>query len=121
METITVKNIEINVTGIGEDDFISLTDIAKTRNSAFPSDVVKNWMRLRSTVEFLGLWEQLNNNNFNSVEFDQFRIESGSNSFVLTPTKRIKTLDELEEMKKDTKKYKRYSSVKELINDIEKD
>lgn len=90
MNKITVKDIEINVTGIGEDDYISLTDIAKTKNSEFPSDVVRNWMRLRSTVEFLGLWEQLNNQNFNSVEFDRFKNASGSNSFVLTPTKWIK-------------------------------
>lgn len=90
MDKITVKNIDINITGVGDDDFISLTDIARTKNPEFPSDVVKNWMRLRSTVEFLGLWEQLNNENFNSVEFDRFRIESGSNSFVLTPTKWIK-------------------------------
>ena len=90
MNKITVRNVDINITGVGDDDFISLTDISRTKNPEFPSDVVKNWMRLRSTVEFLGLWEQLNNENFNSVEFDRFRIESGSNSFVLTPTKWIK-------------------------------
>lgn len=70
MGKITVKNIEINVTGIGDDDFISLTDIAKIKIPEFPREVVKNWMRLRSTIEFIGIWELLNNENFNKVEFD---------------------------------------------------
>ena len=78
------------VTTIGsEDDYISLTDIAKYRNPEFPADVVKNWMRIRNTIEFLGLWEQLNNPSFNMVEFDQFKNSAGSNSFVLSPSKWI--------------------------------
>lgn len=78
------------VTTVGsEEDYISLTDIARKRNPEFPADVVKNWMRLRSTVEFLGLWEQLNNQNFKLVDFDQFKREAGSNSFVLSPQKWI--------------------------------
>ena len=92
MHKITVKKIEINVTGIGDDDFISLTDIAKIKNPGFPADVIKNWMRLRSTIDYLGLWEQINNLNFNMVEFDQFKNEAGHNYFVMTPTKwRAKT------------------------------
>ena len=87
MNKITVKNIEINVTGINDDDFISLTDIAKIKNREFPADVIKNWMRLRSTIEFLGIWEQINNLNFNMVEFDQFKNDAGHNYFVMTPTK----------------------------------
>jgi len=71
------------------EDFISLTDIAKYKNPEFPADVVKNWMRTRSTIEFLGLWEQLNNPDFKLVEFDQFKIEAGSNAFVLNPQKWI--------------------------------
>ena len=55
-----------------------------------PSDVVRNWMRLRSTIEFLGLWEKINNENFNSTEFDRFRNEAGANAFVMTPTKWIR-------------------------------
>ena len=90
MNKITVKNIDIIVTGIGNDDFVSLTDIAKTKNPEFPSDVVRNWMRLRSTIEFLGLWEKINNENFNSTEFDRFRNEAGANAFVMTPTKWIR-------------------------------
>ena len=90
MNIITVKNIDINVTGIGDDDFVSLTDIAKTKNPEFPSDVVRNWMRLRNTIEFMGLWEKINNENFNSTEFDRFRNEAGANTFVMTPTKWIR-------------------------------
>ena len=87
MNKITVKNIDINVTGVGDDDFVSLTDMAKIKNPEFPADVIKNWMRLRSTIEFLGIWEQINNPDFNMVEFDQFKNESGHNYFVMTPTK----------------------------------
>lgn len=79
------------VTTIGnEEDYISLTDMARHRNPEFPADVVKNWLRLRSTLEFLGLWEQLNNTDFKLVEFDQFKNEAGSNAFVMSPQKWIK-------------------------------
>lgn len=74
-----------------EEDYISLTDIAKHRNPDFPADVVKNWLRLRSTIEFLGLWEQLNNPQFNMVDFDQFKNDAGSNAFVMSPQKWIKS------------------------------
>ncbi len=87
MNKITVENIDINVTGIGDNDFVSLTDMAKIKNPEFPADVIKNWMRLRSTIEFLGIWEKINNPDFNMVEFDQFKIDSGHNYFVMTPTK----------------------------------
>lgn len=89
--TIHANGLDISVvTTIGsEDDYISLTDIAKYRNPEFPADVVKNWMRIRNTIEFLGLWEQLNNPSFNMVEFDQFKNSAGSNSFVLSPSKWI--------------------------------
>ena len=90
MNKITVKNIEINVTGIDDDDYISLTDIARIVNPEFPAYVVRNWMRLRATVEFLGIWEKLNNNNFNLTEFDQIKNASGSNAFVMTATKWVK-------------------------------
>ena len=90
--TIHAKDVEISiVTSINNEDYISLTDIAKYKNPEFPADVIKNWLRVRSTIEFLGLWEQLHNQNFKLVEFDQFKIESGSNSFVLSPQKWIKT------------------------------
>ena len=86
---INANGIEIRVSSTNESDYISLTDIAKKRNPEFPADVIKNWMRSRSTIEFLGLWEKLNNPNFKLVEFDQFKQEAGTNSFVLPPQKWI--------------------------------
>jgi hypothetical protein len=72
---------------VQQDDYISLTDIAKYRNADDPRFVIQNWMRTRFTVEFLGIWEQLNNPDFNRVEFEAVKNESGSNAFVMTPTK----------------------------------
>ena len=83
---IHAKDVEISVvSNIGKEDYISLTDIASYKNPIAPKDVVKNWMRNRSTIEFLGLWEQLNNPNFNGVEFDSFKIQAGENAFTLSP------------------------------------
>ena len=90
MNKIKVKNYEISITGINDNDYISLTDIAKTKNQKEPKDVIKNWMRLRTTLEYLGIWEMLNNPNFNRVEFDPLLSESGRNSFTMSPTKWIK-------------------------------
>ena len=87
MNKIKVKDYDVAITGISDDDYISLTDIARIKNPEFPAEVIKNWMRLRSTIEFLGLWEQFNNKDFNLVEFDQIKIETGRNYFVMTPTK----------------------------------
>ena len=90
-KTITAKGINIRaITGTVDNDYISLTDIAKYKNPNFPADVVKNWMRIRNTIEFLGLWEQFNNPDFKLVEFDQFKADSGSNAFVLPPQQWIK-------------------------------
>ena len=68
-----------------ENDFLSLTDIARFKNPKEPKDVVKNWMRNYSTIEFLGIWESINNPDFKGVEFDSFKKEAGSNSFTLSP------------------------------------
>jgi len=87
-EIINAKGTEITVLSKGgENDYISLTDIAKYKNADDPRFVIQNWMRTRFTVEFLGVWEQLNNPNFNRVEFEAVKNEAGSNSFVMTPTK----------------------------------
>ena len=76
------------VTSIGnEDDYISLTDIAKYRDKDNPRYIIQNWMRSRNTIDFLGLWEELNNPNFNRVEFDAVKSEAGTNAFVMTPQK----------------------------------
>jgi len=66
-------------------DYVCITDIAKQKNPGFPADVIKNWMRSKNTVQFLGLWEQLHNPTFKLVEFDQFKNEAGLNAFVLPP------------------------------------
>ena len=87
MKKITAKGIQIYILKKDQGDFISLTDIARLKNKDAPADVVKNWMRTHSSIEFLGLWEKINNPNFKLVEFDGFRKEAGSNSFVLSPQK----------------------------------
>lgn len=87
--TITANGIVIRVSSTNTADYISLTDIAKKRDAQNPRFIVQNWMRNRSTIAFLGLWEELNNPNFNRVEFEAFKNESGDNSFVLTPQKWI--------------------------------
>jgi hypothetical protein len=86
---IIVHGIEIVTFKRNEADFISLTDIARFKGVVETDDVIKNWMRNRGTIEFLGLWEKVNNPNFKPVEFDGFRNEAGSNHFVLSPSKWI--------------------------------
>ncbi len=87
MAKINVLDKEIRLYNIKDDDFISLTDIAKYKNADDPRFVIQNWMRTRFTMEFLGIWEHLNNPGFNRVEFEAVRNESGSNAFVMTPKK----------------------------------
>ncbi|WP_298565918.1 KilA-N domain-containing protein [uncultured Phascolarctobacterium sp.] len=86
---IQANGIDIRISSSNEADYISLTDIAKKRDEENPRFIIQNWMRNRSTVSFLGLWEELNNPNFNRVEFEAFKNESGDNGFVLTPQKWI--------------------------------
>lgn len=83
---ITVQGIEISLVNKNQDDYICLTDMVRNEEG---NDHIRNWMRNRNTVEFLGIWEQLNNLNFKGVEFDRFRQEAGLNSFNLTPKKWI--------------------------------
>ena len=86
-ETIEAKGFAIQIyTEDFKNDYISLTDIARYKSDE-PSDVIKNWMRRKDTIEFLGLWESLNNMNFNSVEFDRIKSDAGYNSFTLSPEK----------------------------------
>lgn len=88
---INVKGTEISIFKEGLDDYISLTDIARHKDSANTDDIIKNWLRNRNTIELLGFWEQLYNPDFKPVEFDGFRKQSGLNSFVLTPKRWIET------------------------------
>jgi len=90
MKKIKTQGLQIYTFTKNENDYISLTDIARYKNAEEPKDVVKNWMRSRSTIDFLGAWEQINNPQFKGVEFDAFRKEAGANSFVLSPQKWIK-------------------------------
>lgn len=90
---IEVLNHKIVFFEIKDDDFISITDIAKYKNPDAPADTIKNWLRNKNTIELLGLWEKLNNPNFKVVEFDQFRNNAGYNHFVLSPKKWINTTD----------------------------
>jgi hypothetical protein len=82
---IEVKGSAISILSQGSDDFISLTDIAKFKEPDRADHVIQNWMRNRNTVEFLGIWEGLNNPDFKPLEFEGFRNRAGLNSFVLTP------------------------------------
>lgn len=89
MKKIITRGVKIYTFEQNKSDYISLTDIARYKNAIEPKDVVKNWMRNRSTIEFIGIWEQINNTGFKGVEFDAFKFESGSNSFVLSPQRWI--------------------------------
>lgn len=91
-EQISAKGFSIQVyTEDFKNDYISLTDIAKYKNTDDPRFVIQNWMRNRNTLEFIGLWEALNNPNFNRVQFDTFRNEAGLNRFTMTPSKWIES------------------------------
>ena len=89
-EKISAKGFAIQIyTEDFKNDYISLTDIAKYKNNDDPRFVIQNWMRNRNTLEFIGLWEVLNNENFNRVQFDTYRNEAGLNRFIMTPQKWI--------------------------------
>jgi hypothetical protein len=88
---MNVKGTEILVYTQKADEYISLTDIARYRDAERSDYILQNWMRNRSTIEFIGLWEIFNNPDFNSIEFDGIKSISGSNSFTLTPKRWIET------------------------------
>ena len=85
---IEVQGIQITLTSQGEQDYICLTDMTKSFEGG--SSLIENWLRNKNTVEFLGVWERLNNPNFNSVEFDGIYSETGSNKFYISISKFIK-------------------------------
>ncbi|MDE1940548.1 MAG: KilA-N domain-containing protein, partial [Patescibacteria group bacterium] len=89
MKRVTAKVIDVYVFQKGQEDFISLTDIARFRDKERSDYIIQNWMRNRDTIEFLGIWESIHNQDFNSIEFDGIRKEAGSNSFSLTPRRWI--------------------------------
>ncbi|MFK7772402.1 MAG: KilA-N domain-containing protein [Saprospiraceae bacterium] len=109
---ITVQGQEIRLNHKYDDPFFSLTDIAKKFGE--PRIVIQNWLRTRNTIEFLGVWEGLNNSDFNSIEFDALKNQSGSNAFTLSPKKWIETVN----AKGIVSKMGRYGSGTEAHFDI---
>jgi hypothetical protein len=88
MAKINVQQTDVTILKINEDDYISLTDIAKFKSDD-PTAVIANWMRNRNTIEYLGIWETLYNADFKPLEFEGFRTEAGLNAFTLSPQKWI--------------------------------
>ena len=90
-QKIDVKGTEITVLKNEQEDFISLTDIARHKDSEHTDSIIQNWMRNRNTIELLGFWESIYNPNFKPLEFEGFRKQAGLNSFVMTPKRWIET------------------------------
>lgn len=88
---VLVKGINIKYNHINENDYICLTDLAKMKNKKDPNQVIANWMRTRTTIDYLSIWEELNNSNFNPLEIEGFRKDCSLNSFTLSPTEWITT------------------------------
>lgn len=87
---INVVNNKVRILRVNENDYISLTDLAKYANPEEPKIPIQTWMRNKNVVSFLGLWEKLHNINFKGIEFTTFENEAGKNSFYLSPQKWIK-------------------------------
>jgi hypothetical protein len=87
---LNVNELEIVLYKQNEEEYISLTDMAKFRDSERTNYIIQNWMRTRNTIELLGLWEQFKNPNFKSIEFDTFKNESGSTVLLLYQKSRLK-------------------------------
>ena len=90
-KTINVKGTEISIFKNESSDYISLTDIAKHKDSNSTDTIIQNWLRNRNTIELLGFWETMYNPDFKPLEFEGFKKQAGLNSFVLTPKKWIET------------------------------
>ncbi len=93
MKKIITQGLQIYTFQQNENDYISLTDMAKYKDSDRTDYIIQNWMRNYATIEFLGIWEQINNQNFNPIEFDGFKNKAGSNSFSLTPKRWIESVN----------------------------
>lgn len=89
MKNIIVKDRIINVTGISDDDYISLTDIARIKNDEDTNMVIASWMRKVDTLDFLQLWESINNDTFKPIDFEGFKSKPGQNAFTISPKKWI--------------------------------
>ena len=91
--SIIVKEVVIRTIVKDSIDYICITDIARQKNNIEPKDVVKNWMRQKNTLEYLGLWEKLNNPMFKGFEFDPLLRDAGSNSFTMSPSRWVELTD----------------------------
>ena len=89
MKNIIVKNKIISITGIDDDDYVSLTDIARFKTDGETNPVIANWMRRVDTLEYLKLWEQINNVDFKPTDFEGFKSKPGENAFTISPKKWI--------------------------------
>jgi hypothetical protein len=84
-ETVNVQGTEVVLLLHKKEDYLSLTDMARYKDNMETSLVISHWMSTRYTIEFMGIWEQINNPDFKPTEFSRFKNESGSNGFVMTP------------------------------------
>lgn len=95
MKNIVVKDKIINITGVNDDDYISLTDIARIKNNEEPNVVISNWIRKVDTLEFLQLWESINNEYFKPTDFEGFKSKPGHNAFTISPKRWIELTDSI--------------------------
>ena len=87
LKKIEVQSVEVGIASFNGEDYICITDMAQAKSDASrAADVIKNWIRTRTTLEFLGTWERIYNPHFKVVEFDHFKTQAGLPSFVLSPT-----------------------------------
>ena len=113
MTKIEVKETIVKTIKFNGDDYLSITDIAKLKNPVEPKDVVKNWMRSKNTLEYLSLWEMLNNPDFRGgVKIDPLLKEAGSNAFTMSPSRWKEWRDSNPELKGNIRDY---ASINQLI------
>ena len=95
MKQIVIKNQKINISiqGDSDNDYISLTDVARIKNSEDPNGVIANWIRNKDVIEFLGLWEKIFNPDFKGIEFEGFKNKAGNNAFTLSPKRWIESVN----------------------------
>ena len=93
---LIVKNINVNIFSQKKEDYISLTDIAKYKNKETTGLVISHWLSTRYTIEFMGLWEQMHNPDFNVTEFRNIKNNSGSNGYVLSSKQWIEKTNAIE-------------------------
>lgn len=89
MDKLLIKNINVNVVGFSDEDYFSLTDIAKSKNTENPNGVIEHWLRRTDTLEFLFIWERICNPNFKPTDFGGFKSKPGENAFTISPKKWI--------------------------------